>query len=310
MNNNRFLKRMLYAAALFLAAVLAVSCSPAGDPFGTSAVSEDSTRVPGDETDNNPHVCEWGEWEISVQPGCAEDGKETRSCVCGRTEERVIPASHVYYGCVRMPDVLSGGYTRHICARCGNSYDDSRTDRLSPTPGLEFMDAPDGDGLVLRGRGSFSGAEIAVPSEVDGKPVTGVWTQAFNGDRELKAVYLPEGVKFIGPMAFGECSSLEKVGIPSSVVTVSEYAFYGCSALTEVTAEGVRNIGEAAFALCGSLVCAELGSGLETLGPECFSCCTSMEIMFYGGTAGGFESVKKADGWNRLDEKMEAVFLG
>ncbi len=302
-------KKILCAAALIPAVLCAVSCSPSGVPEETSGSSGEATGNPP-ATIKNPHECEWGPWSVSVPASCTEDGVEVRSCVCGKTEERAIPASHSYYECVRQPSVLSGGFTRHLCSACADSYDDTRTDKLSPSEGLAFMDDQGGNGAVLCGAGTCTDKEIAVPAEYNGKAVTGVWTQAFTDNTDITAVYLPEGVTFIGPMAFGGCSSLKTVGIPSTVTEISGYAFYGCSSLAGVVATGAVKAGEAAFAMCSGLKCVEFGSSLAEIGTEAFACCTSLEVIFYGGGESAFEAVLKGEGWNMMDTAMKTAYLG
>ncbi len=73
----------------------------------------------------NAHT--FGEWTVSVQPGCTTTGIRTRSCtVCGATEEEVIPAQgHTLTSETVLPSCTTDGYTRVYCMECG--YEQSRT---------------------------------------------------------------------------------------------------------------------------------------------------------------------------------------
>lgn len=69
---------------------------------------------------------------------------------------------------------------------------------------------------------------VTVPDEINGYPVTGIWSGTFAG-----------------------CSGLVNVILPNSLVSIGDYAFSGCSGLTSITIhDGVGYIGEHAFDGC------------------------------------------------------------
>lgn len=84
------------------------------------------------------------------------------------------------------------------------------------------------------------------------------WTEsipanAFNGCYDLTDVTIPEGVKGIGIVAFGDCG-LTSVKIPDSVTSIESAAFRFCYDLTSVTIpESVTDMGESVFYRCGGL---------------------------------------------------------
>ena len=78
-------------------------------------------------------------------------------------------------------------------------------------------------------------ATCVIPSEIDGKKVTGIGYNAFNGRTELTSITIPDGVTCIGNSAFSDCTSLETVTIPNSVTHIYPRAFYNCTSLKEVT---------------------------------------------------------------------------
>lgn len=48
----------------------------------------DSTTLP---PPTEPHLHQFGAWQVTVQPSCAQPGEETRRCECGEFETRHLP---------------------------------------------------------------------------------------------------------------------------------------------------------------------------------------------------------------------------
>lgn len=69
---------------------------------------------------------------------------------------------------------------------------------------------------------------------------------------KLTTVEIPEGVKTIGPYAFGNCGALESVTIPSTVTGIGESAFYSTALTSIVIPSSVETIGAIAFS-CNNL---------------------------------------------------------
>lgn len=93
-----------------------------------------------------------------------------------------------------------------------------------------------------------SAADIEIPAELDGHPVTGIGALAFYNNAFLTDVTIPGSVKTIGESAFSFCPGLKKAAIGDGVSVIGMYAFAQCRALTEVTVpDSVETIGEMAF---------------------------------------------------------------
>ncbi|MBQ7336226.1 MAG: leucine-rich repeat domain-containing protein [Clostridia bacterium] len=75
--------------------------------------------------------------------------------------------------------------------------------------------------------------ELVIPAEYNGKPVTKILKEGFEGSR-FRKVIIPDTVTTIGTKAFYNCHNLASVTIPSNVAAVHAEAFYNCSALVEV----------------------------------------------------------------------------
>ncbi len=94
--------------------------------------------------------------------------------------------------------------------------------------------------------------EIAIPSEINGYPVTVIGNTAFFCSR-LTGVIIPDSVTTIEDTAFWNCGELKNVVIPDSVTTIGDEAFTGCG-LTRVTIPAsVTSLGETVFKGCAEL---------------------------------------------------------
>ena len=114
-------------------------------------------------------------------------------------------------------------------------------------------------------------SKVDIPAELGGKPVTSIGDYAFVYCSGLTKVTIPKSVSSIGVGAFGACSNLTKVIIAEGVTSIKDRAFEGCSSLTEVTIpKSVTSIGKMAFYQCEALA-----------------------TVYYGGTQGDWDALKK-----------------
>ena len=158
-------------------------------------------------------------------------------------------------------------------------------------------------------------AEVVIPAELDGHPVTAIGEQAFYY-ASLTAVTIPEGVTTIGDSAFSDCISLTAVTIPDSVTEIGVNPFVRCIRLTEINVspehpalevidgvlfektskrlvtypcaftaaeysipQGIEEIGGYAFAYCESLTAVTIPDSVTTIGDYAFSQCESLTAV-------------------------------
>ncbi len=119
---------------------------------------------------------------------------------------------------------------------------------------------------------SNDATEYKVPDSV-----TKVYSNAFDGARNLTAVTLPEGLKTINSYAFYECTALQSISIPDKVTSIGEFAFFGCKALTNVKlSTSLQTVKSCAFSECSSLKKIDIPDSVKEIESAAFSYCTSL----------------------------------
>ncbi len=137
------------------------------------------------------------------------------------------------------------------CTHCGKV--------LKTTDGLEFEPINDGTEYSLYGIGNSTTSDIVVPSEYKGKPVTKISSFAFQGNKSITSVLLPDSITEIGIKAFENCTNLKSINIDENILSIGAGAFVNCAELEGVIFkrfyEDIQNI----FAGCTKLNITERG---------------------------------------------------
>ena len=81
------------------------------------------------------------------------------------------------------------------------------------------------DGYVVNSK-MFGGKEVVIEAEYEGKPVTEIAKDAFNGNSQLSTITIPSSIKKIGAGAFGDCKNLKSVEFPPTITSFGECCFY------------------------------------------------------------------------------------
>ena len=113
---------------------------------------------------------------------------------------------------------------------------------------LRFTPGEDGNWEVSADSG-FYASSVVIPSEYNGKPVTGIADDAFDNIRALTSVTIPNGIKTIGAHAF-EDTGLTGVTLPDSVEIIREYAFAGTELSSIKLPKNLRMLGSSVFSGC------------------------------------------------------------
>ncbi len=91
--------------------------------------------------------------------------------------------------------------------------------------GFSFSENEDGT-LTLIGYNPLYGESVVIPTNVNGKAVTSISTNAIRGDGRIVEIIVPEGVKRIEYEALRSLPSLAVISLPESIEYIGNYAFY------------------------------------------------------------------------------------
>lgn len=148
------------------------------------------------------------------------------------------------------------------------------TEPVSDLENLEF-DAATG---TITGYTGYS-TRLDIPGTIDGVQVTAVGDNAFQGNRFLCCLTLPEGLTTIGNEAFMDATTLLHVEFPSTLKNIGDRAF--CRSyrgkILELP-EGLETIGAEAFVYAGVEGALYLPKGLKTIGDSAFLQCWIQEL--------------------------------
>lgn len=112
--------------------------------------------------------------------------------------------------------------------------------------------------------GAFSDATYIKSIIIPGS-VQKIYDHAFS-NKNIKSVFIGEGLSEIGTCAFCDCQSLETIHLPNSLTTIGNNAFENCVSLNEVMIpDSVTTIGYGAFSGCSSLETVNIPNGVKEL---------------------------------------------
>ena len=206
-------------------------------------------------------------------------------------------------------------YTVH----CSDGNAAKQKENVTPDNLFEFFSVGDGSYEIKAADVHSLPAEITIPSEINGLPVSTLSSLAFHEATALKSVIIPPGVINIGHSAFASCSSLVNVNVPEGVTSLRS-VFLMCEALKEINIpasveditsafafsgltdaelpEGLKTIGENAFMSCHSLSQITIPASVTQIEPHAFYDCSALEAIFFAGTVEQWNDIKKLSEWD------------
>ena len=190
---------------------------------------------------------------------------------CSRLREIILPGAIVDLNLpspapVGVKSICIGEATRTVhIARTWKT----KLDQVDVHPSNQWLSSDgtciynhDGTELITHATSS-SGVVVAAGCET-------VAPRAFEHEKHLEHILLPESVCAIGERAFAE-SSLREFNSPSSLRIIGREAFAGCQSLVEINlTDGLHEIEERAFADCASCASVCIPASVERVGRKAF----------------------------------------
>lgn len=173
---------------------------------------------------------------------------------------------------------------------------------VSGVPELRYTLSKDGKSYTATSLWRSDLAEINVPDEYKGLPVTGIASNLlkgnskitsvtigknitslasgmFSGCTNLRTAILGNGINSLPTSLFKDCTALQSVTLPAGTTSIPQSFFSGCKALTTVNGIGsVTKIGSSAFEDCSSLTQLSCGE-LTSVGTAAFRGCSSLKSV-------------------------------
>lgn len=102
-------------------------------------------------------------------------------------------------------------------------------------PAEKFNYSYDGRVMIITGTAERDAAELRIPPEIDGHPVTVIGNGAFQYCHGLRYVAVPDTVRVIENAAFRGCESLVTADLSLELSALGSLAFQGCESLRSLT---------------------------------------------------------------------------
>ena len=127
--------------------------------------------------------------------------------------------------------------------------------------------------------------------DIDLGSVKKIGRAAFQYDKILQSITIPEGVECLDSLLFQSCISLTNVNLPTTLNKIQRSAFYGCTNLTSITLpQSLKSIEDAAFSTCKKLVSIRIPLSVESIGQKVFYGCDSLRSIYSCSAPSGIEA--------------------
>ena len=284
---------------------VAATCTASGLTKGKHCSACDAVLVKQSVVPTLPHT--YGEWTVTKNANCGQDGEMARYCTCGAKQTEVIDGTGMHTEITDFavaPTCTKEGLTegKH-CSYCNTilvqqtvipmlehaynttySFDTSfhwyacRDCGFVKDKAEHTLD--EGEMCTVCGEPIGPTVGIVYDKSADG---TYAEVVGYNGSaKKIRIADTFEGlpVKTIYDKAFYQNTTITSVIIPDSVTTIGDDAFYLCSNLTSmVIPDSVTTIGNSAFSNCYKLTSVVIPDSVTTIGNQVFLNCSSLTSM-------------------------------
>ena len=181
--------------------------------------------------------------------------------------------------------------------------DDDSTDEHIEKENGEFRYLFEHDNIIIS---AYLGheSEVVIPDTIEGAPVTGILTGAFDNCDFVTKITVPEALDYVGSGALDDTAFYKNkanwdnnifylghvlyaadaenlVGecvIKEGTVDITEQAFVDCDKLTSLTIPGtINSIPLKTFASCDELIDVTISEGIKIIEPAAFAYCKKLE---------------------------------
>ena len=142
---------------------------------------------------------------------------------------------------------------------------------------FEYKTLSDGTISLTKFNDPGVGVTFSIPSEIDGKKVTAIGSECFQGAK-LTTLELPDSITAIEHRAFYNCALLSSVKLPARLESIGGNSFGNCKVLTSITipktlTKAGSDWGDGPFNGCTALKDVTLEAGLKTIPSYLFQTC-------------------------------------
>ncbi|MDE7464132.1 MAG: leucine-rich repeat domain-containing protein [Clostridiales bacterium] len=237
--------------------------------------------------DENAHTHEYISYVYNNDATCGNDGTETAKCEkCDKTDTRKSEAH---------PATGEHSFVDYICETCfALSADAPETQGLAYSPIREDHETV---GYSVSGKGSASFDKyIKMPSEYDGRPVTGISNSAFENCESLVSISIPSSITSIEYDAFKGCDKLIRT---DGGVRYADKWVVGCdySVKTVELRFDTFGIAQRAFWPC-DITSITIPNGVKIINASAFNNCGKLKNIIFNGTTEEWKSIIKGESWD------------
>ena len=151
--------------------------------------------------------------------------------------------------------------------------------------GLDYALNEDGASYSVIGRGKCSDAELIIPEEYQGLPVTRIGVDAFWNDAIVTSAFIPDTVTVMESYAFNGCGNLVSIRLSNSLTSIIRRTFESCANLASIEIPAsVKVIESEAFRYCDKIDVIIIHNTLETIQDDAFYGADSITNAYYTGT--------------------------
>lgn len=125
----------------------------------------------------------------------------------------------------------------------------------------------------------YDAKNLEIPAEIDGKKITRIGANFFEGNTYIKNIKIANGIKSIGSSAFASCVNLKSVILPESLESIDDSVFSGSGIKELHLPNSVKEIGDDLCMGCKELNKVVLSDSLTEIPDGAFFRCKELKFV-------------------------------